>query len=121
MADALFYILYSKDGNYKECSIQIPKKYHYENTYYNYTDFIATKVMEYNVLFDYVKSNKDSLKEKWGLSEEDYIEIKEGLREVLIKEYFKGEILKYWTLLGTFLLKKFVRRLVRRIRVWLAV
>ena len=45
MANALFYILVSEDGDFKEWSISIPKRYHYERSV-NYGKFKVAKANE---------------------------------------------------------------------------
>ena len=112
---ATFYIMLSVDGYFKEYSIQIPKKYHYEPTYFNYIDFPSNKIIEYNVLFDYVKNNEEALKDKWGLSDEEYHDLRDGLRLALIREYSTCSIPRRVLLETTVLFKIFVDRILRRI------
>lgn len=115
MANATFYLIFSKDGNFKEVTIQIPKKYHYEPVFFNYVDFSADKVNEYNVLDDFIGINQSSLKEKWSLSEEEYKQLKLGLKMTLIREYSTCSFPRKVILEARVLFDDFVNRILRRI------
>ena len=115
MSPADFYILLKLDDTFKEFSVQVPKKYHYETTYFNYVDFPANKVVEYNVLFDYVKTNANLLKDKWGLSDEEYNELKDGLKLALIREHGTCSIPRRVFLETTVLFKIWFDRILRRL------
>lgn len=115
MNSAMFFVLVSKDGKFKEFTFQIAKKYHYEPTYFNYVDFNINKVLEYNVLYDFIKNNKKLLCERWDLTEDEYIELKEGLKLVLIKEFSTCSIPRKVILETTVLFRIFINKVLRRI------
>lgn len=115
MNTCTFYILVSKNEDFKELDVVIPKRYHYESTYFNYVDFKQSKVIEYNVLYDYIRNNEKSLSDKWGLKKEEFIELKEGLRLVLIREFSTCSIPRRVILETTVLFKSFVDKILRRI------
>ena len=54
MNNATFYILVKKDGEIKELSVSIPKRYHFVNSY-DTEEFRADKRDEYNILIDFIK------------------------------------------------------------------
>ena len=118
MSSAIFYILCAKDGHYKEFSCQIPKKYHYENIFFNYVDFPQNKINEFNVLSDFIKNNKTALIEKWGLSKDEYCELKYELKLCLIKAYSTCSFPRRVILEATVLFNLFVNRILRRIKLW---
>ena len=115
MSGATFYILVSDEEDFRELSLLVTKKYHYERSV-NYGCFRVDKANEYNVLIDYIKSNEENLKERWGLSDEEFIELKEGLEKVLIERYSTGNLLNKWGLLCAFFLRILVKKFSRRIR-----
>ena len=116
MSSAMFYILLSTPKGFKELSITIPKRYHYETTYFNYTDFAANKVSEYNVLNDFLKNNEELLKEKWGLSKEELLEVREELKLTLIRMYSTCGFPRNVLLEASVLFKVFVNRVLRSIK-----
>ena len=116
MSSAVFYILLSTPKGFKELSVTIPKRYHYETTYFNYTDFVVNKVSEYNVLNDFLKNNEELLKEKWGLSKEELLEVREELKLVLVKMYSTCGFLRNALLEASVLFKVFVNRVLRSIK-----
>ena len=115
MSNATFYLAFSKDNEFKEVSMQIPKKYHYEPVLFNYIDFPVDKVNEYNVLDDYIGINQSSLKEKWNLSEKEYKQLKLQLMLVLIKEYSTCSFPRKVILEAHVLFNNFVNSILRRI------
>lgn len=115
MSSTTFYFLVSKNEEFKELSFQVPKRYHYESTYFNYVDFKIGKVIEYNIIYDFVKNNEELLKNKWNLTEEEYIELKEGLKLVLIREFSTCSIPRKVILETTVLFRIFINKVLRRI------
>ena len=115
MNTCTFYILVSKDGGFKELDVTIPKKYNYESTYRNYVDFKQNKVIEYNVLYDYIKVNESSLSEKWNLTKDEFIELKEGLKLTLVREFSTCSVPRRVILETTVLFKMFINKILRRI------
>ena len=114
MNSTTFYILLNTPKGFKELSITIPKRYHYETTYFNYTDFAANKVSEYNVLNDFLKNNEELLKEKWGLSKEELLEVREELKLALVRMYSTCGFPRNVLLEASVLFKVFVNRVLRR-------
>ena len=114
MNSTTFYILLNTPKGFKELSITIPKRYHYEITYFNYTDFVANKVSEYNVLNDFLKNNEELLKEKWGLSKEELLEVREELKLALVRMYSTCGFPRNALLEASVLFKVFVNRVLRR-------
>ena len=112
--NATFYLIVSADGEFKEWSVQIPKKYHYEMTYFDFTDFTTNKALEYNVLLDYIKNNEESLKDKWGLCDEEYIELRDGLKLALIREFSTCSFPRKVILEAEVLFKMFADRFLGR-------
>ena len=113
LSNALFYVLLNLNGQDKELSIQVPKKFHYERIY-KYNDFAMLKVTEFSILVDFVRSNKELVSSKWCLTEADYQRLITGLERALIKNYFiKGELFKWPLLLGVWI-EEVIDWLVRR-------
>ena len=116
MNGTLFYILVKMADTFKELDLQIPKKYHYEQTYFNYIDFSSNKVIEYNILFDFVKSNENLIKNKWGLSDEEFYDLRDGLKLALVREHstcgFPRNVILETTVLFNFFVTRFLRRIV---------
>lgn len=116
MSSTLFYILISDGcGEFKEFSITIPKRYHYERTV-NYGDFEVGKANEYNVLIDYIKHNECALEEKWHLTNIEYHELIEGLEKVLIQRYATCCDFTKLILFAGVCLKVLVKKISRRIK-----
>ena len=86
--NAEFYILVNKDGEIKELSVQVPKRYHFI-TLLNYGEYTASKKDEYDVLVDFIKYNKELLQNKWELSDLEYTELLEELEFCLISLHSK--------------------------------
>ena len=108
--NAIFYILIKKDGDIKELSVSVPKRYHFINAY-SKEDFRADKRDEYNVLSDFLKYNKDSLRGKWELNREDFMCLLRGLEEVLIESYSNSSWIVKLLLKGVVYFKYFCRGL----------
>ena len=116
MFGTTFYLLVKIGEDIKEFTLQVPKKYRYERIC-SYRDFVADKVTEYNVLVDFVKNGKELVTEKWGLSEEEYEELIEGLKSILIKDFCTCGALRKWFLSAAVRVRSFIRKLVRRNKV----
>lgn len=92
--NTVFYILIKKGEEVKELSVNVPRRYHFINSY-NAEEFRADKRDEYNVLSDFLKYNEESLCEKWGFSELDFVSLAEGLEIAFIDLYSKhGSLVK---------------------------
>lgn len=115
MNNATFYLIVNLDGEFKEWTIQISRKYHYENSLFDYVDFSLNKVLEYNVLADYIKNNEEALKDKWGLSDDEFLDLKDGLKLTLIREFSTCSFPRKVILEAKVLFKMFVRNFVRRL------
>ena len=116
MSVALFYILISDGkGTFKELSLNVPKRYHYERTV-NYGEFEVGKANEYNVLVDFITHNENMLIEKWCLTSEGYCELIEGLEKVLVTRYSTCCDFKKWLMFASVCLKNFVKNLSRRVK-----
>lgn len=107
MADACFIILVKEDEKFRELVVQIPKKYHYEKEL-NYGEFDVLKVTEYNVLTDYIKSNKFLIQEKWHLTEDKVEELLLELKLLLINNYSTCDSLRKIILRFSVLYKLFI-------------
>ena len=117
MSNAVFYILCEKDGAYKELSVQVPKKYHYETTYFNYTDFPSQKVTEYNILADFIKNNRGLIQEKWNFNDDEYNQLNNELKITLIRAHSTCSFPRKVILEAIVLFKLFIKNLVRRIKI----
>ena len=115
MNNVTFYLLCNKDGHYKEFSCQISKRYHYENIYFNYVDFPQNKIIEYNVLIDFIKNNKELLMNKWNLSEEEFEDLKYELKFALIRAYSTCSFPRKVFLEATVLFNCYINKILRRI------
>lgn len=116
MSGAVFYILVSEgEGVFKELSLNVPKRYHYERTV-NYGEFEVGKANEYNVLVDFITHNENMLTKKWHLTDEGYCELLEGLEKVLVKKYSTCCEFKKWIIFARVCLKIFVKKFSRRIK-----
>lgn len=115
MSTALFYVLISEEGRFRELSLNVSKKFHYKR-FVGYGDFPIDKADEYNVLVDFILNNKGLVKEKWHLTEESLEELLEGLKLVLIKDYGTCSGFRKLMLRAPILFKKFVRDLLRRLK-----
>ena len=115
MANAVFYILYSVSDKFKELSIQIPKKFHYEKEV-NTKDFKTSKATEYNVLVDFIKNNVEGIREKGHLNKEEFKELLEGLYLVLLQRYCTKTLPVKYVTEAFALLKILVNRFMRRIK-----
>ena len=113
---ATFIMMVDKDGQFKEFSVIIPKRYHFV-LLTDYKQYKPNKAREYDVLKDFIVDNKEMLCDKWDLSDEEYKELLEGLYECLIEEYGKFSDLAKCIMLLPITLKKFVRRIFRGVRV----
>ena len=113
MSNALFYVLLEVNGKSKEFSVQVPKKFHYER-FYKYSDFVRGKVVEFSILIDYLKCNKEVMKSKWCLSDKDYYRLLTQLEYAFIKNYHtKGALWEWPLLLGVWaedMIDRFIRR-----------
>ena len=110
MNNALFYILVGKDNKFKELMVQIPKRYHFINSF-NIGEFTSNKKDEYDVLADFLKYNKELLKDKWGLSESEFLDLLEGLELVLLENYSKNSGITKFLLKISVYIKWFLRGL----------
>lgn len=110
MNNATFYILVKKDGEIKELSVSIPKRYHFVNSY-DTEEFRADKRDEYNILIDFIKYNKESLCNKWEFSELDFTSLTEGLEIAFINLYSKHGFLIKCLLKAWIVFKYFCRGL----------
>jgi hypothetical protein len=108
--NAEFYILVNKDGEIKELSVQVPKRYHFI-TLLNYGEYTASKKDEYDVLVDFIKYNKELLQNKWELSDLEYTELLEELEFCLISLHSKYNWLIKALLKVLVVLKYFARGL----------
>ena len=116
MSSATFYVLVNFKGTFKEFVFQIPKKYHYETALFDYVDFATNKLLEYNVLVDYIKNNKIAIREKWNLSENEFAELIDGLKLVLIRDFSTCGLVRKIFLKTAVLLKGFVNRILRSVK-----
>ena len=113
MGSALFYILVSKGEEFRELAVNITKKFHYER-HVSYGDFDVTKANEYNVLVDFILSNKDSLIEKWHLEEGEIEDILEGLKLYLVENFSTCSGFKRIIWIAFVVLGGLLRRIIRR-------
>lgn len=113
MADAYFAILINDDRGFRELAVVVPKKYHYEREL-KYGDFATIKVTEYNVLVDYIRSNKLLIQEKWHLTEGEIEELLLGLKLLLINNYSTCTPLRKVILRLSLLWKMWNKKLVVR-------
>lgn len=111
--NTVFYILIKNGEEVKELSVNVPRRYHFINSY-NTEEFRADKRDEYNVLSDFLKYNEESLCEKWGFSREDFMCLLRGLEEVLIESYSNSSWIVKLLLKGVV----YFKWLVRGINVW---
>ena len=113
LSNALFYVLLEVKGKSKEFSVQVPKKFHYER-FYKYGDFTRGKVVEFSILKDFIRYNKELMQSKWCLTDKDYYDLLIQLEYTFIKNYFvKGELFKWPVLLGVWaedMIDRFIRR-----------
>lgn len=115
MNNADFYILVSDDGKYRELSLQVTKKFHYERTV-GYGYFKINKANEFNVLVDFIKSNKALILSKWHLNNEDYLDLMEGLELALIRQHSTCSFARKCILEAKVLFKFLVQKLYRRLK-----
>ena len=115
MNNADFYILVSNDGKYRELSVQVTKKFHYERTV-NYGDFVVSKANEFNVLVDFIKSNKALIASKWHLSNEDYTDLLEGLELALIRQHSTCSFARKCFLEAAVLFKFLIQKVYGRLK-----
>lgn len=113
LSNALFYILLKINGKEKELSIQVPKKFHYER-FYKYADFTRFKAVEYSILSDFIRCNKDLVKSKWGLGERDYLRLVTKLEAAFIKNYYVRGLLWEWVMLFGVWIEELIDTLVWR-------
>ena len=114
--NATFVMMVSHDGEFKEFSVTIPKRYHFI-TLTERKKYIPNKAKEFDVLKDFIVDNKQMLCDKWKLNEREYEELLDGLQECLILEYGKFSKFMKAVLLFPISLKRFVRRMFGRLRV----
>lgn len=115
MANALFYILISENGRFRELSLQVAKKFRYDR-FVGYGNFSIEKADEYNVLVDFITNNKAAIKEKWHLDEGSFSDLLDGLKIVLIRNYSTCSGLHRILLELPIVIKRFIRLIVRRIK-----
>lgn len=94
-----FHILIKQDIKIRELVAFIPRKYRFKRTLSS-NDFEQEKLLEYNVLIDFIEDAKERLLPKWHISEEDLLELKEELLTCLIQNHstchaWKEVLLKY--------------------------
>ena len=116
MANAYFVILIEEDGKFRELAVQVPKKYHYEREL-NYGEFAALKVNEYNVLVDFIKTNRLLIQDKWHLSEEKIEELLLNLKLCLINGYSTCSPARQFLLRLSVLWNLCVRKLIVKERI----
>ena len=114
--NATFVMLVDKDGEFKEFSVIIPKRYHFILVT-NPREYNVGKSREYDVLRDFIVNNKSMVCEKWKLDDEEYEELKDGLFECMILEYGKQPDLVKLIMLLPITLKRIVRRISKGVRV----
>lgn len=110
MNNCTFYVLVNKDGEIKELSVQIPKRYHFI-TCFNIGEFKADKKDEFDILTDFIKYNKELLQGKWELSDLEYTELLEELEFALITHHSKHNFVTKLLLKVIVVLKYFARGL----------
>lgn len=113
LSNALFYVLLEVDGKSKEFSIQVPKKFHYDR-FYRYCDFVHGKVVEFSILIDFIKNNKELVQSKWCLTDKEYYRLITQLEYTFIRNYhIKGALWEWPLLLGVWA-EDMIDRIIRR-------
>ena len=107
-----FHILIKQDIKVRELVAFIPRKYRFKRTL-NSTNFEQDKLLEYNVLVDFIEDAEERLLPKWHISEEDLLELKEELLSCLIKNHCKCPAWKEVLLKYLHAAKIFILRLIR--------
>lgn len=115
MNNADFYILIEHEGKFRELVLQVPKKYHYERRVF-YGNFQVQKANEYNVLVDYIESNKGLIIPKWHLEEGEYEDLMDGLKLCLVKGYSLCSDFERFAKVAALLCRGFIRKFVRSIK-----
>ena len=116
MSNVTFIMLVSKDHDFKEFTVSIPKRYHFI-TLTQPNDYTVNKAKEYDVLRDFLVDNEEMLRNKWQLNEEEYKELLEELKICLLREYSKIPGVIRELLLTPVYIKRFVRRMIGRLRI----
>lgn len=111
-----FHILIKQDVKVRELVAFIPRKYKFKRTLLS-SNFEQEKLLEYNVLVDFIEDAKERLIPKWHISEEDLLELKEELLTCLIQNHcscpaWKEVLLKYLHTLKIVILR-FIRGKVK--------
>lgn len=115
MSPATLYILVKQGNKIKELSCVISKKYKFNKTI-NFKNYQKGKGLEYAVLRDYLTFNKEELKKRWELVEEDFNSVLFGLQRCLIKNYSNFTSFKKFCLLVSGEVKQVLHNLSKGIK-----
>ena len=113
MKEAKFTLLVEINRKTKELVVLVPKKFHFRKRPDLVNKFKYKKLREYEVLTDYLVTNKEVIQCKWHLSSDDFTELMLGLRLCLYRNYSLQAGLKKIFMVGKGMLDLFVLRIKR--------
>ena len=94
MSETEFTLLVEHNKKVREFTLNVPKKYQYKSTLFNYCDFKPLKLKEVNVLTDFIRNNRAHVQTKWNLSDTEVRELPRAIELCLVMNFTNCSFIK---------------------------
>ena len=116
ISEVKFVITIKKNHRKKELEVHIPCKYCFDRGSRVSRQCEKSKAKQYDLLIDYLWETKGIVKQKWHLTEDDYMELIVGLEGCMYKNYATCNFFNKLVGIGRAEFNLFLLRLARGIK-----